>query len=210
MSTIIAISHYYKDAKLNTAIGFMSTGGAVAMMIFPPTADFLIRVYGWRGALLILGAINFHLLICCAVIRPHQVHRTTELSPLLPNDAERQTIPVLPNNAESETIHLLPNDAESQTSEEEACFSGHILQHLLIIARVIQDFFKHTCRLFFRTPKFIPVPIYIIFSSACFSGWIVFQVPHLIMKGIPSQQAAFLASIGGIGFITGEFCGSNS
>ncbi len=43
----------------------------LGMFIFPPLIRYFDNVYGWRGALLLMGAIIFHLEICGTLLKPN-------------------------------------------------------------------------------------------------------------------------------------------
>ena len=40
------------------------------MMVCPPLFEMFIQIYGWRGAMLLLGAFNAHTLVCGVMVRP--------------------------------------------------------------------------------------------------------------------------------------------
>ena len=70
ISITFAIPEYF-PGNINSAFGFISAGAAVGMMVFPPVMQFLIQQYGWRGALLLLGAINANNIVCGFLLQPH-------------------------------------------------------------------------------------------------------------------------------------------
>ncbi|XP_038048199.1 monocarboxylate transporter 11-like [Patiria miniata] len=51
-------------------IGIVGTGAGVGMMLCPPLAEFLIDIYGWRGAMLLFAALNANICVLGALIKP--------------------------------------------------------------------------------------------------------------------------------------------
>ncbi|XP_078526736.1 monocarboxylate transporter 13-like [Lissotriton helveticus] len=51
-------------------LGLALTGNGFSTIFFSPLFQFLIDIYSWRGALLILSAIQLNLCICGALLRP--------------------------------------------------------------------------------------------------------------------------------------------
>ena len=76
ISAIVAISNNTKTDRRMTTIGLVSTGGACGVMICPPIAEQMVERYGWRGAIMILGAVNTNLVVCGLLMRLKQVHST--------------------------------------------------------------------------------------------------------------------------------------
>ena len=71
--TYIASAAAIQDSFPDTAVkylGYSSGGGAFGMMIFPPVFEFFIQLFGWRGAFLLLGAVNAHLVVCGLLVTP--------------------------------------------------------------------------------------------------------------------------------------------
>ena len=67
--SIAIVGLYFKD-RFNLAAAMASIGNCVGAMIFPQIIGFLISFYGWRGAVLILGAINCHIVASVCLYRP--------------------------------------------------------------------------------------------------------------------------------------------
>ena len=76
-STVLIAKHFSTDV-LTTAIGVFSSGGAVGIMIFPPFAEYLQGMYGWRGVLLIFGAINANIIVCGAIMQSTKVYHALD------------------------------------------------------------------------------------------------------------------------------------
>ncbi|XP_072046643.1 monocarboxylate transporter 13-like [Amphiura filiformis] len=60
----LATTKNYFPSNTNHIWGLTSAGGALGMMVLPPICEFLIQIYGWRGALMLLSTLNSHLVVC--------------------------------------------------------------------------------------------------------------------------------------------------
>ncbi|XP_033645185.1 monocarboxylate transporter 7-like [Asterias rubens] len=54
-------------------------GGSFGVMAFPPVVDFLLGIYGWRGTLMIMSAVMFHVSVFGALNGQH-VHKYSKLN----------------------------------------------------------------------------------------------------------------------------------
>ena len=69
--TLITITLWFKK-KQGLAVGIVSSGLAVGPLIFAPLFRYLIDVYGWGNAFLILGVLSGVIIApCCWLIRNH-------------------------------------------------------------------------------------------------------------------------------------------
>lgn len=60
----------YFGENMSVANGIAFTGGAFGMIVFAPFVEYLISMFGWRGAVLILGAVCFNICVTGALMRP--------------------------------------------------------------------------------------------------------------------------------------------
>ena len=67
---LITVLGMYFDKKRNIAIGFAVSGCGVGMFLYPPLIRFFIQHFGWRGTMLLLGAISLNLCVIGALLRP--------------------------------------------------------------------------------------------------------------------------------------------
>ncbi|XP_054431760.1 monocarboxylate transporter 11 isoform X2 [Pteronotus mesoamericanus] len=63
------LSHYFSRRRV-LAVGLALTGNGASSLLLAPTLQLLLDTFGWRGALLLLGAITLHLTPCGALLRP--------------------------------------------------------------------------------------------------------------------------------------------
>nr|XP_006813741.1 PREDICTED: monocarboxylate transporter 9-like [Saccoglossus kowalevskii] len=76
---VIVGQYFHKRHAL--ANGIMCSGMAVGMLAYPPIARSLIDTYGWRGAFIIMSAINLNIAVSGLVMRPpSQQHRVIALT----------------------------------------------------------------------------------------------------------------------------------
>ena len=60
----------YFDVSFEVANAIANMGIPLGIMVMPLVTQFLLDVYGWRGTLMILGALLLHLIVCGAVLTP--------------------------------------------------------------------------------------------------------------------------------------------
>ncbi|XP_033112532.1 monocarboxylate transporter 13-like [Anneissia japonica] len=67
----LVVIAYYFDKNYATANGVAMAGVDLGIVLLPPLADYLSELYGWRGALLILGAISMNVTAMGSLFRPN-------------------------------------------------------------------------------------------------------------------------------------------
>lgn len=67
--TVASVMQYF-TMRRSLAIGLGFTGVGLASFAFSPLFQYLVEVYAWRGALLVLGGLSFNMIACGALIRP--------------------------------------------------------------------------------------------------------------------------------------------
>ena len=63
------LSRYFSRRRV-LAVGLALTGNGASSLLLAPALQLLLDNFGWRGALLLLGAITLHLTPCGALLRP--------------------------------------------------------------------------------------------------------------------------------------------
>ncbi|XP_071801352.1 monocarboxylate transporter 12-like [Asterias amurensis] len=71
------VGRCFKEAS-TTAFGVGILGGSLAFVTCVPLTQFFLDVYGWRGTMLLLGAIFSHLAVCGALMKEPAVKRSNE------------------------------------------------------------------------------------------------------------------------------------
>ncbi|XP_038057409.1 monocarboxylate transporter 13-like [Patiria miniata] len=69
VSATVILGHYFQR-RYAIVNGLAFSGPGIAIFVLPPLLDYLIDNYGWRGSLLIQGAISLHTLAAAALFRP--------------------------------------------------------------------------------------------------------------------------------------------
>ena len=75
--------------------------------------------------------------------------------------------------------------------------------HSSLISKWAQSF-AEPFKVLVNKPVFTAIMTARLFTTIAYSGWAIFLVPHAIEKGLSSNNAAFLSSIGGIATIFGR------
>jgi MFS family permease len=74
---LIAIVPQWFVEKRGLIMGIVSSGIGVGQMIFPPLANRLIDVYGWRVSYAVMGSLSMVVIVGCAqLLKPHPTRRT--------------------------------------------------------------------------------------------------------------------------------------
>lgn len=74
----VAMVNTYFNKRKALAYGIAMSGRAIGIFILPPLLQYLINLYSWRGALLILGGLVSNLCVCGSLMRPLVVQNKGE------------------------------------------------------------------------------------------------------------------------------------
>ncbi|KAL7057047.1 hypothetical protein AAHC03_019321 [Spirometra sp. Aus1] len=69
LASICIVSNYF-EMKRALAVGFAVCGSGVGTFLFAPLVSILVKIYSWRGALLVLSGIMLNCCVCGALYRP--------------------------------------------------------------------------------------------------------------------------------------------
>ena len=152
---IAAVSGSFTAAR-GMALAVTLSGSAIAQILVPPLANWLIENFGWRQAFLLLGAGWGAFALILASLFLYDAH-----------DRARQKAPLDSIVAPVELAGLSFGEA-------------------------------------FRTMALLRVALATLFMMLLGIGFIVHQVPILTEAGVSRQNAAFLASLGGVAGIAGK------
>lgn len=97
-STFMAVNSYF-SRKRGQAVGLALAGTGIGQMIMPQIVRYLLDEYGYRGAVLIVGALSFHGIVGASLFQPvewHSYHtnNSEEYEKLLDSDSPKH--PKLP------------------------------------------------------------------------------------------------------------------
>lgn len=77
-STFVALNHYFVRRR-GQAVGFSLAGTALGMMLMPQAIRLLLEHYGFRGSIIILGAIALNAIVGSALLQPAKWHYIPEV-----------------------------------------------------------------------------------------------------------------------------------
>ena len=66
----VATLYSYFDKHYDRATAYEMLGVGVGIMVMPLLTQLFLDIYGWRGAMLLLGGLNLHIVLCGALFRP--------------------------------------------------------------------------------------------------------------------------------------------
>nr|XP_054769500.1 uncharacterized protein LOC129277333 [Lytechinus pictus] len=69
-------------------MGIFVSGGSIGVMVMPLLFEAIIELYGWRGALLLLGALNTHLIFIGSLLKPPKKVRKRTDGPVMQDGGE--------------------------------------------------------------------------------------------------------------------------
>lgn len=69
VSSVLTVAYYF-DKRRSLATGLSVCGTGIGTFTFAPLIEFLSDMYGWRGAMILLGAISLNICVCGALFRP--------------------------------------------------------------------------------------------------------------------------------------------
>ncbi|XP_022103961.1 monocarboxylate transporter 12-like [Acanthaster planci] len=176
------LSRCFTSGSTTTAFSISQTGSSVAFIVMPPLTQLFLDTYGWRGAMLLLGSIFFHLTVCGALLQCPSVnalaaHKTGTDYSALPDDS-----------SEEGHQHSVDEDAsrESVKQENNSILSGLQTAWQLFLTRLL------TSRAYWC------VAVISIVTNVSTLGWAVYFVPHTLTKGFDPGDAVTLTSIMGL------------
>ncbi|XP_053116846.1 monocarboxylate transporter 13-like [Hemicordylus capensis] len=67
--SMAAVSHYFEKRR-TLATGLAVSGAGVSSLVFSPLFQYLVDLYGWRGALRMVAGLSLNLVVSGALLRP--------------------------------------------------------------------------------------------------------------------------------------------
>ncbi|XP_072039691.1 monocarboxylate transporter 13-like [Amphiura filiformis] len=159
-AVIIGEEAIYFEKYYNISMAISQAGLSLGIMVMPPMTQLLLYIYGWRGSMLLLAALNLHLIVCGALLKPFHTGRV-----------------------ELEDNELIKRSKKQQEHEN------------LVITNLVH----YLDLTLFTDADFVAMLVYILCCGYCFTGWLIYLVPHAMELGFQSYESSFLATIGGFG-----------
>lgn len=194
----------YFERRRPVANALASAGECILTFVFTPLFQLLIDSYSWRGALLILGGLQFNLCVCGMLLRPLNADRDTTCEARAEEEEEDLSLELLPKD-ESEQ-----SKPSCQESEEQKISEGSNQDHEEITnsAMKVQESTNRAKRAELRAKilryvdftlitnaRFMVYSMFGVFAALGFFAPALFLVPYARSKGIEEYQAAALMSI---------------
>ncbi|XP_078001101.1 monocarboxylate transporter 12-like [Glandiceps talaboti] len=220
VSGIIHISKYFKK-KFAIANGLYYSGSGIGVIGLAPLLHYLIEVYGWKGAMLIVGGINANVLVCGALMRPlNNVKRATKSLPRKQRYVQTQKVykPITANHIDG-TSHLINN---TTLSSEHKCNVDSEINSVNMSEQACKNTENRECQkqkkswkqkvgsgisqlrlqLFVENPTLSIICVAQFLEGFGFMITLSFLVSRAISSGITKLNADLLLTVyGGVGFV---------
>ncbi|XP_022082515.1 monocarboxylate transporter 12-like [Acanthaster planci] len=176
------LSEHLDNREFALASGIAKTGAALGYTGIPPLVQLCLDTYGWRGTMLILGALCAHLVVCGALIVSSETGGAgTNLKSGYQSLSNGDTCP------DTERIQQEPNPKrlllplKSFYQRVKAAFG----------LSMIYDF------------NFWNVTQISIISKIALMAWVIYFVPHAENRGFSGETAALMVTVAGVGHLAG-------
>ena len=170
----LAILPDYFDKHFDTANIIVHLGMSTGIIVIPLLTQFLLDIYGWRGSLMIIGALYFHLVAFAALARPPKTK---------------------PNPCREE----LRDQVEKDDNKSELGYRDHVPQ-----VKIITAISSSLDLQLFKNFRYVAQITVSFGTGYYYTGWLIYQVPHALDSGFQPHEASAMATVGGIGHIVGN------
>ena len=182
---------YYFERRRAFATSTAAAGSGIGTFVFAMLTEWLVDLYTWKGAMLVIGGIMLNMVVCGALFIP------VDTNGALDNSAEAEEI-VTDESSESTDHTNQPKSSNKRKSRFGWFKDCHPSQLKKFIRNTILD--DAICQSLG----------FIYFSISCFLLYMWYDIPYIyipdkaIEMGIPDSMASFLVSIIGKHIITTE------
>ncbi|XP_011679673.1 monocarboxylate transporter 12-like [Strongylocentrotus purpuratus] len=202
LPSMVSVMYAFGDKyMLPFSVGLM--GGGMGMMILPLLTQKLLEAYTWQGALLILGAINLHVVVSGALFEKAILQKE---SPPYQSDLQ-----------ETPQTRDASYEQDSSTSDLHRVGNGDRVQHhasqsdswLFRCSRRTVELFRAARQgagmgVFSEYPIIMYALLAAYLHGVSYIGWTVFVISNAEAKGFDESIAVFLSLVAGIGNIIGR------
>ncbi|XP_022104084.1 monocarboxylate transporter 12-like [Acanthaster planci] len=170
-----AMTGRYFTANYATVNGIATSGHSVGLIAIAPLTQVLLDTYGWRGALLLLGAISTHLGVCGFLLKEpsHEEARDNYLPIISSEDEPLTDTPTSSNAQRKSRLGILKDTVKAQ---------GNLFGYM-VCSRA--SFWIAT--LTYGDPMFLS------------SLWMIYFVSYAESKGFSGYEAVTFTTAAGIG-----------
>ncbi|XP_072051716.1 monocarboxylate transporter 13-like [Amphiura filiformis] len=183
MVPCFALLGQYFDKLYPLVASFVYSGGSIGLMVFAPLTQLFLDLYGWRGVLLLLGGLYLHLTISGILFRLpikqyNQINTTTDL----PN-----AFPTLKVKDEEFEAFSWTSPSKTNSFKEKR-----------------DKYLEITGLSLFRNRSFLAISVMMAGTNATYTGWIVYFIPHCLVKGLTPYESSFVAAAAGFAHLIGH------
>ncbi|XP_051953726.1 monocarboxylate transporter 7 isoform X1 [Xyrauchen texanus] len=168
---------WYFEKRRPVANALASTGECILTFILTPSLQFMVDQYSWRGAMLILGALQLNLCLCGALLRPLDRHGPSK------------DLTIVETNIE---LEMLSQTHKNRQDSE---------QNFELLKTKIIRYVDYTLITNF---SFMVYSMFGVFAALGFFAPSLFLVPYARSLGVEEYQAAALMSISAVLDLSGR------
>ena len=216
--------------KFNLLFSIGSCGYSFGMVLIPTAADFLMRSYGWRGAMLILGGLMANIIPCLVAIQMPQKNDKldntdprdlqmargvddTSTDELKSEDDNLVTIPVeSASPVGADMVPLLQTSRACHERETDSSTSGASTTHPYEVnpsLHGIKKFCKNSASgfqnsAFFQDPWINFVLLASLVNDVTYTGWHTFLIPDVIQRGGGINKIVLITLFAAAGNLSGR------
>ncbi|XP_077977521.1 monocarboxylate transporter 12-like [Glandiceps talaboti] len=107
---VVMHTNKYFHKRFVFANGLCFSGYGIGLLIASPLFYFLVEMFGWRGAVLIIGGINAHTMVCAALMRPlSSSSKKPQLQPLEDLELSKQNETESTDRSRQDSSHTVDN-----------------------------------------------------------------------------------------------------
>ncbi|XP_016405677.1 monocarboxylate transporter 2-like [Sinocyclocheilus rhinocerous] len=166
---------WYFEKRRPVANVLASTGESILSFILTPSIQFMVDQYSWRGAMLILGALQLNLCLCRALLRPLNRH-------------------VPPKELIEEKEHELELLSQTYTDSKSSNNRSDSKKSDPLKVKIIR-YMDYTL---IANARFMVYSVFGVFAALGFFAPSLFLVPYARSQGMEEYQAAALMSISAV------------
>lgn len=164
---------WYFEKRRPVANALASAGECILTFVLTPSFQFMVDQYSWRGAMLILGALQLNLCLCGALLRP--LNRHVPSKDLVENDDHELEL------LSQTDFRSSKNSSDSKKSDPLKVKIISYMDYTLIV-----------------NARFMVYSMFGVFAALGFFAPALFLVPYARSQGVEEYQAAALMSISAV------------
>ncbi|XP_072038209.1 monocarboxylate transporter 14-like [Amphiura filiformis] len=196
VSTQISVATYF-TTYYSTAIGIVYSGLGFGIVLLSPLIEKLIVVYGWRGAMLIHGALILNVVVMGALSPRHRVQqkiaRNTDMVEKYKTDQQYRQ--VSPNTDEG--------NMKSASKLSEVLESENVTNEITLRNAETKWYLTHI-QLFTTSPIMVLVYLVTFFVNAAYGAAITHMYNQIVLSGCSETKGALALSLLGVGSLLGR------